>query len=111
MSKNNGTINTCCGIINEDNSTMKRVFLKGNLSFAKAYKGYVAHYWTAFAIEKDEGNGGPSYYKHYVTKTFNNKSDCIYYTQRITETPEMEKRYPIYGTVYQVWFMGCDKRW
>ena len=37
MSKNNGTINTCCGIINEDNSTMKRVFLKGNLSFANAY--------------------------------------------------------------------------
>ena len=61
-----------------------------NIGFAKAYKGYVAHYWTAFAIEKDEGNGGPSYYKHYVTKAFNNKSDCIYYTQRITETPEME---------------------
>jgi hypothetical protein len=82
-----------------------------NIGVAKAYKGYVAHYWTAFAIEKDEGNGGPSYYKHYVTKAFNNKSDCIYYTQRITETSEMEKRYPIYGTVYQVWFMGCDKRW
>ena len=82
-----------------------------NVGFAKAYKGYVAHYWTAFAIEGDEGTGGPSYYKHYVTKSFNNKSDCINYTQRITETPEMEKRYPIYGTVYEVWFMGCDKRW
>ena len=49
--------------------------------------------------------------KIFITKTFNNKSDCIYYTQLITETPEMEKRYPIYGSVYQVWFMGCDKRW
>ena len=36
MSKNNGTINTCCGIINEDNSKIKRVFLNGNFNFANA---------------------------------------------------------------------------
>ena len=57
-----------------------------NVGFAKAYKVYVAHYWTAFAIEKDEGNGGPSYYKHYVTKAFNNKSIVFIILSNITET-------------------------
>ena len=77
----------------------------------KGYKGYVSHYWTAFVIEKTEFEGGTSYYKHYLTPEFNNKSDCIAYTQEYTETPEMEKRYPIYGEPKEVWFMGCDKNW
>ena len=78
---------------------------------AKNYVGYVCHYWTAFAIVGDQGKGGPSYYKHYLTPEFNNKTDCIVYTQELTETPEMEAKYPIYGDPTEIWFMGCDKNW
>ena len=81
------------------------------LDLAKGFRGYVCHYWTAFVIERTEFDGGPSYYKHYLTPDFKNKSDCIAYTQEYTETPEMEKRYPIYGGPKEVWFMGCDKNW
>ena len=78
---------------------------------AKGFRGYVCHYWTAFAIVGDQGKGGPSYYKHYKTPEFKNKSDCIVYTQEVTETPEMEAQYPIYGDPTEIWFMGCDKKW
>lgn len=87
------------------------IILLPSCVFAKGFKGYICHYWTAFTIVGDRGEGGPSYYKLYLRKEFKNKNDCILYTQTATETPAMEKRYPIYGGPKEVWFMGCDKNW
>lgn len=87
-------------------------FLVPNLLFAKDWKPFFCHYWTAFTIEQDECKGYASDYKVYFTNnTFSSKEVCMANAEPIANSSEMLAQYPDGPGVEDAWIFGCDQNW
>ena len=82
-----------------------------NISEAKAYKGWLCHFWTGFVIKGDKCKKGPSDHKFYFARSFKNKDGCYAATQAHVDSPEMQRRYPVTGNATKDYMYGCDKKW